>query len=487
MSTCFSRRVAVTNVRVLLFGVLLSGMIFSASSVLGQLATKEDSGQTRMLTFDSASETNFALSVQADFDNQPQRSTDLVVYVDTSASQTGVFREDSIVALETLLSNLNADDRVTIMAVDLDPVPLTDKFVRPDSQDAKSAIERLRARSPLGSTDMKLMLKEAPDQFESAVVRNRNVVYIGDGISRAGIVHSDALEGIVKRLVRNQISVSSFAIGPDRNMELLAILANHTGGNLYIDSDLKGSPEAAALSLAETVHGSVFWPQIGAFTDSVVETFPTAFPPLREDRDSIVLGTVVGSGEVELKVTGKLNGRRAEKIFEIRPEVSSKQNSFLPKMVRDSRKDGGLSLPTAGSSGLIEYARVLGFRSDAIAGLGKQALEEGDLINAQRLAAAAMIVDPENNSAKVLAKSTSYVAKKRQDDSPFGGDDLFGEQPADSSPADSSPFDGAEAADAFEPSTAPGEAPVPSEPSQIEAPSEDQGDIFGEVEDAPAG
>lgn len=488
MSTCCSRGVAVTNVRVLLFGALLSGMIFSAANATGQPVTKEDSGETRMVTFDSASGTNFALSVQSEFENQLQRATDLVIYVDTSASQTGVFREDSIVALEKLLDSLNADDRVTIMAVDLDPVPLTDKFVRPDSQSAKLAIERLRARAPLGSTDMKLMLKEAPDQFESAVVRNRNVVYIGDGISRAGIVHTEALDGIIRRLVRNQISVSSFAIGPDRNMELLAILANHTGGNLVIDSDLKNSAESAATSLAETVHGSVFWPQEATFTDSVVETFPNAFPPLREDRDSIVVGTVVGSGDLEVKVTGKLNGRRAEKRFEIRPEVSNNQYSFLPKMVRDARKDGGLSLPTAGSSGLIEYARVLGFRANAIAGLGEQALKEGNLVNAQRLAAAAMIVDPENKSARVLAKSTSYVAKKRQEDSPFGAEDLFGGEPVESSP-----FDGAEAANPVEPSTAPEQAPVPSEPSPFDngdefpAPSDDQGDMFGDSDVASEG
>jgi hypothetical protein len=69
MSTCCSRGVAVTNVRVLLFGALLSGMIFSAANATGQPVTKEDSGETRMVTFDSASGTNFALSVQSEFEN----------------------------------------------------------------------------------------------------------------------------------------------------------------------------------------------------------------------------------------------------------------------------------------------------------------------------------------------------------------------------------------------------------------------------------
>ena len=488
MSTCCSRGVAVTNVRGLLVGMLFCGLIISAASLPAQQTSATNSGETRMVTFDGASGTNFALSVKADFEGQPKRATDLVIYVDTSASQTGAFRDDSIVALETLLDSLNADDRVTIMAVDLDPIPLTDKLVRADSQSVKSAVERLRARAPLGSTDMKLMLSEAPDQFESAAVRNRNVIYIGDGISRAGIVHTEVLDSIVKRLVRNQISVSSFAIGPDRNVELLAILANHTGGNLFIDSDIKNSAADAATSLAETVHGSVFWPQYDSFTDSVVESFPSSLPPLRDDRDSIVLGTVVGSGDVELKIDGKLNGSRAVQRFEIRPEVSNKHYSFLPKMVRDARKNGGLTLPTAGSSGLMEYARVLGFRADAITSLGKQALEQGNIGSAQRLATAAMIVDPENESAKVLAKSASFVAKKKQDDSPFGSD-LFGSDAADAAEvvtpdaAESSPFGEAEIPEAMEPAT---EAPpADSSPFGSSVVDEDQSNAFGSS-DEPA-
>jgi uncharacterized membrane protein YgcG len=472
MSACFSRGVAVTKVRGVLVRLLCCGLVFAAITAFAEPVTASDSNEARMATFDSASGTHFALSVKADFEGQPKRASDVVVYVDTSASQNGVFREDSIVALEKFLDGLNADDRVKIMAVDLDPVPLTDEFVRADSQEVDRAIDRLQARVPLGSTDMKLMLVSAPDQFESAAVRNRNVVYIGDGISRAGIVHTEALNGIVDRLVKNQISVSSFAIGPDRNMELLAILANHTGGNLYIDTDRQDSAAQAAAALADTVHDSVFWPQDNQITESVVESFPSSFPPLRSDRDSILIGTMVGSGDVELKVGGRLNGRRVEQRYEIRPEVSNKHYSFLPKMVRDARRDNGLTLPTAGSSGLMEYARVLGFRANAITSLGKQALEQGNIGSAQRLATAAMIVDPENKSAQVLAKSASYVAKKKQDDSPFG-EDLFGGDSGETAEvvpdntAESSPFGGAEESDSFPPADSP----------------EGDGDLFGSPEE----
>ncbi len=480
MSTCRSRGIAVTKFRVLLACMLICGVILSAEHAEARQLSVTDSAETRMATFDGASGTHFALSVKADFKSQPSRASDVVIYVDTSASQTGTFREDSVAALEKLLGNLNADDRVKIMAVDLDPVPLTNQFVRADSREAAAAIDRLNGRVPLGSTDMKLMLTSAPNEFESAAVRNRNVVYIGDGISRAGIVHTAALGGIVQRLVKNQISVSSFAIGPDRNMELLAILANHTGGNLFIDTDISSSVADAAASLAQTVHGSVFWPQENQFTDSIVETFPKPFPPMREDRDSIVIGTMVGSGDVALTINGRCNGRRANQRFEIRPEVSSKHNSFLPKMIRDARSNDGLTLPTAGSSGLMEYARVLGFRANAITGLGKQALEQGNIGSAQRLAAAAMVVDPENRSAQVLAKSASYVAKKKQDESPFGVD-IFNEEAPQAVPGssgESGTFEGAESADSFDPSTPAEKAPM-AESSPFDNVDGDQADFPG--------
>ena len=67
MFACCSRRVAVTNVRVVLFSLLLGGTIFSATSASAKLIAKEGSGETRMTTFDSASETTFALSVRPDF------------------------------------------------------------------------------------------------------------------------------------------------------------------------------------------------------------------------------------------------------------------------------------------------------------------------------------------------------------------------------------------------------------------------------------
>ena len=100
----------------------------------------------------------FALSLTPAVALGEAAGNDVVVLVDTSASQTGPFRQKSFAVLQSLLSGLGGNDRVQLFAVDLDPVALTTGFVAPNSADMKKALAALDARVPLGSTDMNLAL-----------------------------------------------------------------------------------------------------------------------------------------------------------------------------------------------------------------------------------------------------------------------------------------------------------------------------------------
>jgi hypothetical protein len=48
--------------------------------------------------------------------------SDVLVLMDTSASQVGLYRQDSLAALEALLSGLSDQDRVRLVAVDVNAV-----------------------------------------------------------------------------------------------------------------------------------------------------------------------------------------------------------------------------------------------------------------------------------------------------------------------------------------------------------------------------
>ena len=56
---------------------------------------------------------------------------EVVILVDTAASQTGDYRAKSLATLKATLGRLSPDDRVKLLAFDTDAAPLTQGFVAP--------------------------------------------------------------------------------------------------------------------------------------------------------------------------------------------------------------------------------------------------------------------------------------------------------------------------------------------------------------------
>lgn len=413
MTTCRSRRVAL---RVVCFGLLA---LCLRSTSFAQFNDSQSDLSPRMATYDNAEgETCFSLSLGS-VETDVERPSDVIVFVDTSASQTGVYKKDSITVLKNILKNLNASDRVKVFAVDLDPIALNQEFDSPDSAAVRSTIENLKQRVALGSTDVVKMLDAAADGFDSTEDRNRNVIYIGDGVSRAGLVTDKSLGKATRKLVKNQIPFSSFAIGRDRNIELLATIANHSGGNIIVDVDSPSSLDDAAMGLASTVHQSVFWPSAAALPETILAIYPQVCPPIRSDRDSVVFGKITSRDRITLELQGMLDGQPKSIVREITPEASSIDFSFLPNLIEIASANDGIRLPTVGSDGVRHYARVLDQKADSMANLGVRALAMDDSAAAAKFAEAALELNPVGNRGQQLAMATLY----KPQDNPFGDDD----------------------------------------------------------------
>ena len=389
-------------------------------SVVSVASAGETDGLAVCKTMQSAEGENcFALSTTLPAATQ-QRNADLLIFVDTSASQTGPYQRDSLEVLKQILKGLSADDRVRVCAIDLDSESLHKGFVSPNSAEALTAVDKLSQRISLGSTDMKKMLAVASKSFRAGDSnRNRNVIYIGDGISRAGILHTQVFTQAVNNLVDKKIAVSAYAIGPERNTGLLAALANNTGGNLLIDSNDPSAVATGATALVETVYSSVLWPAKVSVSSNVIEKFPSACPPMRVDRDTIVYGSLSNGNSVELTVDGTMDGQSVSYTWAAAPEVDSEQMAFLPKLIENARSDGGMTLPTIGSVGLREYARMINETSAEI-----------DLLSDGHSAAHASSANEHN------ARTVAY----RPQDNPFGdaaeadepvADNPFGDAAAD--------------------------------------------------------
>ena len=132
------------------------------------------------------------------------------------------------------------------------------------------------------------------------------------------------------------------------------------------------------------------------------------------------LGSIADRNSVALQLTGIANGSEENITWQINPETANTDFSFLPGMIEDARKDFGLTLPTIGSEGLREYARVRMVEANRLSDLGETALAAGDRETARKLASAAinLSADPANTQADLLAMAATY--KVQDDDDPFG-------------------------------------------------------------------
>ena len=215
-------------------------------------------------------------------DSVPQTiARDVAILVDTSASQTGAFRDDSFKALTSLLELLPADNRVQLSAVDLNVVPLTEGFSAANSQHVSDAVAKLNRRTPLGTTNIVGRLMDAADMFAKQSKHARHIVYIGDGVTLANAIETHEFEALIQKLTRKRVSVTSFAIGPGRDVQLLATIANHTGGNLVLDGNDFPAEKAGQL-LAQTVRGHVYWPVDVELPKTLAEAYPRTVPPAAE-------------------------------------------------------------------------------------------------------------------------------------------------------------------------------------------------------------
>ena len=201
-------------------------------------------------------ETYFAVAVKSD---RPvvttQTSRHHVLLVDTSASQVGAHREHGLAVLKSFLSALPETDRVTVFAVDVKPVRVTDSQLSPQAA-LQAALPVLNARFPAGSTDMLTALTTA----QAELTGTASITYLGDGMSTANLIQQQDMQSLLADLVGRRIPVHTYAVGPNKDRQLLGILSHHTGGRAMSDlgsEQVTGPTDRSATGRGDRSHRRV--------------------------------------------------------------------------------------------------------------------------------------------------------------------------------------------------------------------------------------
>ncbi len=400
------------------------------AEIAGELATRVATYQNE------AGESFFAASIQPPADQAlldllSQGPARVGIVVDTSASQVGAFRQDQLAMLRGILSGLRPGDQVQLFAADVSVAPLSELISVADESAIAEALAKLTRRLPLGHTNLNNALQTVQTALRSGPRdETRSLIYIGDGASMELAADEQAFETLVDSLCADRIAVHSVAIGPSKNVALLATLANQTGGELALLADGQadiasqlGKQVAAAATL------SPIWVEQVTLPTGLKTIQAKRLPPLRLDRDSLLFGTapaIEPAGQGAPATTGKIEvigkSGRGKVVFtaDATIEANHPDFSFLPGMVSAATSNGGLLLPTAGSPLLREAARTMAARADELAVAGEVALRTGSQRGAQAIAEMALQSDPNNLAARRLQERSEgdRLVLQNQDD-PF--------------------------------------------------------------------
>lgn len=314
---------------------------------------------------------------------------DHVLLVDTSASQVGEYRQQTLAVAEHLLRSLPATDRVSVLAVDLAAAPMTAGLVEPTAA-LEVALPALSQRFPAGATNLLSALTAAQAQLTGD--RPGSIIYLGDGMSSAHLLAAAELQGLVTELRGKQIPVHSLAIGPNRDVQLLGILASQTGGVVLLDDwrdDQQQNAAGLGRQLAQVVDQPVWYP---AAIQTDAELLPAQPLPLRPDRTTVVLAR----GDIAGKQIQLSSADGSQKSWTLGEPQSAHGNTFLFGQWTTAAQHPTLGAGLPGD-GVVAFAQTA--FEDQVAALesaGDAALRAKDLTRAEAIGYTIRNIDPQN-------------------------------------------------------------------------------------------
>lgn len=393
MSSCSLVRSAVVSLAM----VAMSGFIGNAAR--GATAIQLAAHQEAFTNPDGTS--YFAVSLKPSNMAASPAPRDIVVLFNTSAGQTGEYRAKAIQALKSLLASLTQGDRVRLVAVDLNAVPLTDGFVAPDGKEMNDALAALNARVPLGATDMRKGIEAAIHSFTGDSKHARATVYLGDGRSAARLLTPDEFGKLAAQLTAARIPVTSFLTGLRTDPQLVGALAVQSGGNVVFDNESLSGDDAGH-QLAAAVREPVLWPTAVTWPAEIVDVFPKQLPPLRSDRETIVLGVCKSLAPLKASIAVDTPAGPETLTVSLPAAPSDDNNSYLATLVERARLDGGATLPLLGAASLAEARQSMNVGVRNLNQLARQALAAGNVENAKQIVAEALRRDPNDTEALAI-------------------------------------------------------------------------------------
>ncbi|MEO2088213.1 MAG: VWA domain-containing protein, partial [Gemmataceae bacterium] len=388
-----------------------------APKLIDELAKTKFTDRTTLAYKLKSGDTAFAWQVKPTLPVASPRPKDVLVMVDTSASQAGESLQRAAQIVNALGHELGADDRVDVWTVNLDSPEHTKSLTRgfkaaADAGVKKAAETLANEEYGAGAVDLKAGLDKALAAFERKAGRQQVILYLGDGESAASPtpLTEAARVDLGKRMVEREVQFFAVPLGYPVAANTLHGFGMLTGGAVVrVKEDMGTANGRFSFSkrLTEALDVPVLNVTKATLAPAAGDLFPGQLPPLRADRPTLVVGSVKGeAANLTLTVDGTVAGKKQSVTLTERLPASQADNYFVAAMIEQWRTAETKDAPVVLSAdrALAMASEQFRLYRDEFLVLALDAVVADKLDHAEKLFAAATHIDPDSAEAKAGVK-----------------------------------------------------------------------------------
>lgn len=314
-------------------------------------------------------ETLFAWQIRPTLDPVPARPRDVLVLVDTSASQAGKPLKQARQIITALTSTLTPADRISVWSVSTPATTraLTRDFQPADADEVRHAAAALtEVEYGSGATDLKGAIRKALATLAPNRGRQQVVLYLGDGESTFEPLSETDRVALGAEMDARDVFFFAVPLGIKVNAQNIHGLATITGGAVVrLQEDLTNTTRRGEFlaRLKAALDTPVLKVDQFKFGDEVGEAYPTKLPPLRADRSTLVMGKLAkpGATAVTLTATGSVAGRANTQSFNQVLPAPQYDHFFLNLMLEQWR-----GAPHKDAPAMLQSDRALALASTQV-------------------------------------------------------------------------------------------------------------------------
>lgn len=316
------------------------------------------------------------LAPDPDLSSHEIATKDVVFVFDTSGSMMGKKIEQARHALDSLLGNLNPDDRFNIITFSSDVRPWKNQLVSASKNNLDAAHDWIKDIKAVGGTDIDDALQKALGMMSASGSRPQQIVFLTDGQPTVGQTDvSQILRDIHSKNTNTRLF--SFGVGYDVNTLLLDSLAEENRGSTDYVLPSEDIEEKVGALYAKIAYPVLTNPRLDWGDADVYDVYPTHLPDIFRGSQVIVFGRFKGKGTFTPQLSGVMDGKNVAIKSDDALQENQADAGYLPRLwamrkvgfLMDSARRSGKPIDPEVRDEIIALSKKYGIVTPLTAGL----------------------------------------------------------------------------------------------------------------------